>query len=183
MRPQLEPERLPRLKMALRRYRATAGPLVAAIANVLPKRSRARNRRLVDLLVLPDVVDGAVAGHGAEVLALGRARAVAGVFLDVVFNEGVRGPAVDGDEGCAGCCGCGAGEGDFSGVRVEWVVEARMTSMCGLPVVGRGEGVLFLTYLLVPVFHPFPTTKSPALENWTAYPLLVGLKLTLPLVL
>ena len=35
------------------------------VGDVLPERRRALDRGLVDLLVLPDVVDRAVAGHGA----------------------------------------------------------------------------------------------------------------------
>jgi hypothetical protein len=35
----------------------------------------------------------------------------------------------------------------------------------------------------VPLDQPFPTTKSPALEKETEYPLLEGEKLTLPPVL
>lgn len=37
-------------------------------------------------------------------------------------------------------------------------------------------------YLFVPVLQPLPTTKSPAPENETEYPLLAGEKLTDPLV-
>ena len=39
------------------------------------------------------------------------------------------------------------------------------------------------TYLAVPVLHPLPTTKSPAPEKVTEYPLELGEKLTLPPVL
>lgn len=81
--------------MAGRGDSSTTRALSLSIANVLPERGCAGDRWLVDLLVLPDVVDGAVAGDGANLLALCGARAVAGVFLDVVLDQWVRGPAVD----------------------------------------------------------------------------------------
>lgn len=85
---------------------AAAGPLVLAVGDVLPEGGSALDRGLVDLLVLPDVVGGAVAGDGADLLALRAAGAVGGVLLHVVLDQGVGGPSVDGDED--GACG-GAG--------------------------------------------------------------------------
>lgn len=63
-----------------------AGPLVLADGPVLVEGGRADDRRLVDLLVLVDVVGGSVAGDGALVRHA-RARIVAAVVLeDVVFD-------------------------------------------------------------------------------------------------
>lgn len=45
-----------------------------------------------------------------------------------------------------------------------------------------GARFLRRAYLFVPVLQPLPTTKSPAPENETEYPLLAGEKLTEPLV-
>lgn len=104
--------------MALGRDGAAAGPRALAVRDVLPEGRRARDGRLVDLLMLPDVVYGSVTGHGADLGALGRARAVAGVLLDVVLDQGVRRPAIDRDEdGTSGSAG-GAAEGDVSAVRL-----------------------------------------------------------------
>ncbi len=50
---------------------AAARPLIPAVVNVLPEIGGTRDRGLIDLLVLPDVVDGAVASDGAHLLALG----------------------------------------------------------------------------------------------------------------
>jgi len=47
--------------------------------------------------MLVDLVRAAVALDGAELLALGGALAVRGVLLDVVLDERVACPAVDGD--------------------------------------------------------------------------------------
>src|SRR4029077_10763496 len=66
---------------------------------------------LVDLLVFVDVVGGAVAGHLAHVGAGGGWGAVV-VLHDVVLDQGVGGPAVEGDQGgAAGGVEVG-GEGD-----------------------------------------------------------------------
>lgn len=93
--------------------RAAAGPLVLAVGDVLGEGAGAHNGRLVGLGVLPDVVVGAVAVDGAHLLALGGSGAVAGVLLDIVLDERVLGPAVDGDEDCAGAGRGGAGEVDL----------------------------------------------------------------------
>lgn len=73
--------------------RAT-GPLVLANGPVLVEGGRALDRRLVDLLVLVDVVGGSVTVDGAFVRHA-RARIVAAIVLeDVVFNQGVSGPSI-----------------------------------------------------------------------------------------
>lgn len=94
---QLHAVRGPGVEVALGGDGSAAGTLVTPVADVLPESGSASDGRLVDLLVLPDVVDGAVAGDLADLLALSRAGAVAGVLLDVVLDQGVGGPAVEGD--------------------------------------------------------------------------------------
>jgi hypothetical protein len=94
---QVHAELLPGVEVARSGDAAAAGPLALPVADVLGECGSTDNRRLVNLGVLPDVVDGAVAGDGAHLLALSGARAVAGVLLDIVLNQGVLGPAVDGD--------------------------------------------------------------------------------------
>jgi hypothetical protein len=94
---QVHAKLLPGVEVALGGDGAAAGPLALPVADVLGEGGSADDGRLVDLGVLPDVVDGAVAGDSAHLLSLSRARAVAGVLLDVVLDQGVLGPAVDGD--------------------------------------------------------------------------------------
>jgi hypothetical protein len=76
----------PSIEVALGGDGSAAGPLLLPVADVLPEGRRALDRGLVDLLVLPDVVDGAVTGDSADLLALSRAGAVARVLLHVVLN-------------------------------------------------------------------------------------------------
>ena len=89
---------------------ATGAPLALADGDVLVEGCRTLDRRLVDLLVFIDGVRRAVAReralHGA--LASG---AAAVTLLDVVLNERVFAPAVEGDEDGAGAGGCGTREG------------------------------------------------------------------------
>lgn len=100
--------------MALCRDGAAAGPRALAIRDVLPKGGRTGDGRLVDLLVLPDVVGGPVASHAADLGALSRACAVARVLLNVVLNQGVCRPPIDRDQDGAGGGAGGAAEGDVS---------------------------------------------------------------------
>ena len=95
---QVHAELGPGVEVALGGDGAAAGPLVLPVGDVLPEGAGALDAGLVDLLVLPDVVHAAIAGHLADLLALSATGAVAGVLLDVVLDEGVGGPAVDGDE-------------------------------------------------------------------------------------
>jgi hypothetical protein len=97
VRTKRHPKFLPRVEVALGGDGTAAGPLALPVADVLREGGSADNGRLVGLGVLPDVVDGAVAGDGTHLLALSRASAVAGVLLDVVLDEWVLGPAVDRD--------------------------------------------------------------------------------------
>lgn len=171
----------PGVKVALGVDGAAAGPRAAAVRDVLPERGGAGNGRLVDLLVLPDVVGGPVAIHGADLGALSRARAVVGVLLDVVLDQGVRRPPVDGNEDGARGGACGAAEGDVPAKRL---VSIGYQLRLGRSSQTRIGSVLFerSAYLVVPVLQPLPTTKSPAPEKVTEYPLLAGEKLTEPLV-
>lgn len=93
---------LPGVEVALGGDGTAAGPLALPVRNVLREGGSANDGRLVGLGVLPDVVNGSVAGDGAHLLALSGTRAVAGVLLDVVLDKGALGPAVDGDENGAG---------------------------------------------------------------------------------
>jgi len=97
LRPQLQPRLLPRRKVVRHRNRPAARALINPVGDILPEGLRARNRRLADLLMLVDLVRAPVALDGAELLALGGALAVRGVLLDVVLDERVACPAVDGD--------------------------------------------------------------------------------------
>lgn len=85
----------PCVEVALGGYSAAAGPLALPVADVLSEGGCADNRGLVDLGVLPDVIDGAIASNGADFGALSGSGAVAGIFLDVVLNKRVLSPAVD----------------------------------------------------------------------------------------
>lgn len=127
-----------------------AGPLVLTVADVLPEGAGSLDGGLVDLLVLPDVVDRAVAGDGADLLALSGASAVAGVLLNVVLDQWVGSPTVNRNEDGTRASGGGSLEVD-------------------LPVALFSiQHVIYIcceSYLLVPVLQPFPTTKSPAPEN------------------
>jgi hypothetical protein len=146
---------LPGVEVALGGDGTAAGPLVHTVADVLDEGGGTDDGGLVDLGVLPDVVDGAVTGDLAHLRALSGASAVAGVLLNVVLNKRVLGPSVDGDEDRAGRGGGGAGELDLPVSRVSGQ-SSNSKAFCA-----------WSSYLLVPVFHPLPTTKSPALENWT----------------
>lgn len=108
----------PRVKVALCRDGTAARSRSAAVRDVLPEGGSAGDGRLVDLLVLPDVVGRPVAVYGADLGALSRARAVVGVLLDVVLDQGVRRPPVDRDKDCACGSACGAAEGDVPAGRV-----------------------------------------------------------------
>jgi len=118
MLPQVQAGLGPRREVVGHGDGAPVGPLVDAVRDVLPEGRGARDGRLVDLLVLPDLVGGAVGLEGAELLALGRALAVGGVLLNIVLDQRVAGPAVDGDEDCARGLGRAAGEGDVSAIPV-----------------------------------------------------------------
>lgn len=84
--------------MVCRGYGA-AGPLALPDRPVLIEGGSALDGRLVDLLVLVDVVGRAITGDGSH-MCHAAARVVASVaFHDVVFNEWTSSPAVDGKIG------------------------------------------------------------------------------------
>lgn len=112
---ELEAELGPGVEVALGGNGTAAGALVLAVADVLGEGGGADNGRLVHLGVLPDVVVRAVAVDGADLLALSRASAVAGVLLDIVLDERVGGPAVGGDKDGTGLGLGGALEVDLPG--------------------------------------------------------------------
>jgi hypothetical protein len=76
---------------------ATTWAWRVADRDVLPEGRGALDGWLVDLLMLPDGVGGSISSVASDLLALGSTLAVA-VLLDVVLNERVGGPAVDGNE-------------------------------------------------------------------------------------
>jgi hypothetical protein len=79
----------------------TADALVDADRPVLVKGPGALDRGLVNALCLVDVVDRAVDGDAAETGGARRGVKGAEVLDDVVLDEGVAGPAVDGKVGVA----------------------------------------------------------------------------------
>lgn len=86
---------LPGIKVARGGDRAASRAGSASVGDELVEGGGASNRGLIDLLVLVDVVDRAVAGHSALEGALCRTLAVTGVLLDVVLDEWVASPSVD----------------------------------------------------------------------------------------
>jgi len=59
--------------------------------NILPKRRRAWNRWLIDLLMFPDIVGRPITLHCTDFSALGSSTGIA-VFLNVVLDQGVGRP-------------------------------------------------------------------------------------------
>lgn len=153
MRAQVQAGLGPRGKVVGHGDGTAAGPFVDAVGDVLPEGGRARDGRLVDLLVLPDLVRAAVALEGAQLLALRRPGPVGGPLLDIILDERVAGPAVHGDQDRARGLRGAALEGDVPAARVRVEFKAGTMSI--------------VTYLAVPVLQPFPTTKSPAPEKLT----------------
>lgn len=75
--------------------RTTSRAGSASVGDELIEGGGTSDRGLVDLLVLVDVVDRPIAGHGALEGSLCRTLAVTGVLLDVVLDEWVARPSVD----------------------------------------------------------------------------------------
>jgi hypothetical protein len=101
----------PRIEVSLH-VDASAGALVLANRPVLLKGRGAVNRRLVGAGALRNLVRGAVGGDGALVLRLRRRVVRAEVLDNVVLDERVAGPAVDGEVGVAvGVVGTRVGDG------------------------------------------------------------------------
>lgn len=89
----------------------TARALILANRPVLLKGRGAIDGWLVSAGRLSDLVRAAVRGHGAFVGRLGRRIVGAEVLNDVVLDQGVAGPAVDGKVGVAvGVVGTGVSD-------------------------------------------------------------------------
>lgn len=86
----------PRVEVVGNRHRA-ARAMVAAHRPVLVKGGRSDNGRLVHPLRPVDVVDAAVGRHLAQLGGAGRWVVRAKVLDDVVLDQGVARPAVDGE--------------------------------------------------------------------------------------
>lgn len=110
--------------------------LITAVRDVLVESGGARDGWLVHLLVLVDVVDRTVASHSSQNRSLCRSHAVAGVLLDVVLDEWVRGPSIDGRKDRAGCCCYAALEADGSVFRM---LAAMSSSLGALRLKPEGE--------------------------------------------
>ena len=115
MRTEVHAELGPGVEVALGGDGSAAGTLVDTVGDVLGEGGRANDGRLVNLGVLPNVVAGAVAGDGADLLTLSGARSVGSVLLDVVLDKRVGGPAVSGDKDGASSGGGGTLEVDLPG--------------------------------------------------------------------
>jgi len=101
----------PRIKVRLHIH-ASTGALVLAHRPVLLKGLGTINRRLVSTRALRNLVAGAIRGHGALVLGLARRVVCAEVLDNVVLDEGVARPAVDGEVAVAiGVVGAAVGNG------------------------------------------------------------------------
>jgi hypothetical protein len=90
----------------------TGAALVLADRPVLVEGLGAVNGGLVDALGLGDLVRGAISSDGALDSGVGRGVVGAEVLNDVVLDQRVAGPAVDGEVGVAlGAVGAGVGDG------------------------------------------------------------------------
>jgi hypothetical protein len=99
VRPKVHAVAAPSVEVRARRDGAAAARRLAN-ADVLHERLGARDRRLVDLLVLVDVVVRAVGLNRADEAEAGRRRRRV-VLHDVVLDERVRRPAVDAERASA----------------------------------------------------------------------------------
>lgn len=122
----------PGVEVALGGDGSAAGTLVDTVGDVLGEGGGADDRRLVHLGVLPDVVAGAIAGDGADLLALSGARTVGGVLLDVVLDKRVGGPAVGGDKD-------GASSGRGGALEVDLPGGSSLPALSNDEVTGVGE--------------------------------------------
>jgi hypothetical protein len=85
MRPQIHTLLGPSREVIRGSDSATISPFLLTDRDVLPKGRGTLNRRLVNLLVLPDVVSRSITLQRPELLALSRTGSVA-VFLDIVLD-------------------------------------------------------------------------------------------------
>lgn len=128
--------------------------LVLTNRPVLLKGPGAVDGRLVGAGGLGNLVRGAVRGDGALVLRLRRRVVRAKVLDDVVLDERVAGPAVDGEVRVAvGVVLARVGDGALS-----VLVRAAMRYTCCSKRVA---------YRAVPGFQPFPPTRLPPVPQLT----------------
>ena len=170
MRAQVQAGCLPCRKVVGDRDSAAIGPLVDTVRNVLPESRRAHDGGLVDLLMLPDLVRAPVAGEGAELLTLRRSLAVRRVFLNVVLDQRVLGPAVKRDKDGSRASSCAAGESNVPEMKdkdIRTLLGIERPNSSRIRIRSEKVNESRATNLVVPVLQPFPTTKSPAPEKLT----------------
>ena len=85
---------------------STTGASALADGPVLVEGSRAGDRGLVNLLVLVDIVNGAVTGDSSLVGHCATGVVVAVVLEDVVLDQGAGGPAIDREVRVSGGAEC-----------------------------------------------------------------------------
>jgi len=132
--------------------------------DILVEGRRSLNRRLLDALVLPDRVGRSIARecalHGALL------RRVRRILYDVVFNEGVSSPSVDGEKAYSARDGESTIQINRAGNKYyQSRTDTRINSV---------------HYVVVPVCHPLPTTKSWVVSKVTEKEFPFGEKLTEP---
>jgi hypothetical protein len=131
----------PRIEVGLH-VDASAGALVLANRPVLLKGRGAVNGRLVGAGALRNLVRGAVGGDGALVLRLRRRVVRAEVLDNVVLDERVAGPAVDGEVGVTvGVVGARVGDGAGWVVRfcVGYDIWEILPSRSGVPALSTDK--------------------------------------------
>lgn len=124
----------PGVKVSLHVH-GTRAALVGADRPVLLEGLGAVDGGLVGALGLRDLVRGAVSGQGALYGRLGRGVVGAEVLDDVVLDQRVAGPAVDGEVGVAiGLVGTGVGDSAFKMSVCMLEHRGRMNVPCGTRV-------------------------------------------------
>jgi hypothetical protein len=122
----------------------TGAALVLADRPVLVEGLSTVDGGLVDTLGLGDLVRGAIGGDGALDCGVGGGVVGAEVLNDVVLDQRVAGPAVDGEVGVAlRVVGAGVGDGAI---------------VCQFTNLPKG---IEKTYRAAPGFQPFPPTRLP----------------------
>ena len=120
----------------------TTGALLLADRPVLVEGGGAIDGRLVVAGGLVDVVGGAVGGDGSETLGTGRRVVGAKVLDDVVLDERVAGPAVDGEVAVArGVEGARVGDG-ASGTGVPALATDKVANVLPVHRVGTAVAVV-----------------------------------------
>ena len=150
MRTQLHSLSSPSIEVSLHVNRATAA-LVGTHRPVLLEGLGAVDGGLVGALGLSDLVGGAVSGDGALDGSLRGGVVGAKVLDDVVFDQRVAGPAVDGEVGVAGWV-VGSGVGDGAKKKIQFLFL----------IIGGSN-----SYRAAPGFQPFPPTRLPPVFQLT----------------